>query len=51
MESDQKNAGWGSWSPMSENPDLGHLPIVNYFGPDSILTAQVYGTLLSCQLS
>jgi hypothetical protein len=20
-----KNAGWGSWSPISENPDLGHL--------------------------
>src|ERR1035437_7169832 len=39
---------WGTqlcWS------DLGHLPIVNYFGPDFILTAQVYGTLRSCQLS
>jgi hypothetical protein len=20
----QKNAGWGSWYPMSEDPDLGH---------------------------
>jgi hypothetical protein len=26
-------------------------PIVNYFGPDSILTAQVYDTLRSCQPS